>query len=288
MSGISRRDFLAGLTAAGAAALATPLARPDQDPAKLKKGTDLVKLGRSGIQPTVLGIGTGTVGGSQQRAMGQEKFTALVRHALDRGVRYIDTADMYKMHTTIRKALEGVPREKYFIQTKTRARRAEAAQADIDRFRRELGVDWIDSVLMHAMMSGNWPTEMRPVMDALQEAKQKKWVRAVGVSCHSMGALAAAVECEWLDVLLVRINPFGINMDGKPEEVVPLVKKVHANNRGVIGMKVYGETGFKSRQERFESLRYVLGLGCVDAFTIGFTSIAQLDETLELIEQAAT
>jgi hypothetical protein len=63
---------------------------------------------------------------------------------------------------------------------------------------------------------------------------------------------------------------------------------MHAKGRGVLGMKIYGESGFGSRAKRLESLKYVLGLGCVDAFTIGFTSTRQLDETLELIEQAQT
>ena len=61
---------------------------------------------------------------------------------------------------------------------------------------------------------------------------------------------------------------------------------MHEGGRGVIGMKVYGETGFDSAEKRLESLRYVLGLGSVDAFTIGFVNAKQIDETLELIKKA--
>ena len=110
-----------------------------------------------------------------------------------------------------------------------------------------------------------------------------------------MPPLEASVgQGDFIDVQLVRINPFGQKMDGPPEKVAPLVKKMHKQGRGIIGMKIYGENGFridgkdtaKSRRMRLESLKYVLGLGCVDAFTIGFTSAKQIDETLELIEQA--
>ena len=55
---------------------------------------------------------------------------------------------------------------------------------------------------------------------------------------------------------------------------------------GVIGMKIYAEGGFKSKHERLKSLKYVLGLGTVQAFTIGFKNPAQIDETLAMIEQA--
>ena len=297
MSVVSRRDFIAGLTAAGTTVLAGRLAWADSA-TKIKKGTDLVKLGRTGIQTTVLGIGTGTNSGNQQRALGQAGFTKLVRHALDRGIRYIDTADMYRAHPFVRNALEGVPRDKYFIQTKTGARSADKANKDIERFFEELHVDYIDSLLIHAMFRGDWVTEMRPVMDALQEAKEKGKVRAVGVSCHGWEPLAASLDTDWPDVQLVRINPFGTLMDGPGKEdprkedpqlakkVAAVVKKMHEKGRGIIGMKIYGETGFGSKEKRLESLKYVLGLGCVDCFTIGFTSVAQLDETLDLIEQA--
>jgi len=288
MSVISRRDFLAGVSIAGSAVLAGRFAWGGPTHKKITSGTDLVDLGRSGLRTTVLGIGTGTQSGNQQRALGQNGFTKLVRHALDRGIRYIDTADSYTMHLLVRFALEGVPRDKVFIQTKTGAKHPEVAKADIQRFLRELKTDYIDSLLMHAMMKKGWPPDMRPVLDVLRGAKEKGTIRAIGVSCHGWDPLVSSVDAEGIDIHLVRINPFGTMMDGKPEAVAAEIKKMHDRGRGVIGMKIYGEDGFGSREKRLESLKYVLGLGTVDAFTIGFTSTEQLDETLELIRQAAT
>jgi predicted aldo/keto reductase-like oxidoreductase len=286
MSEVSRRDFLAAVTTtAGVAALGGRFAL-GAPPAKIKKGSDLVKLGRTGVQPTVLGMGTGTVSGSQQRKLGFDGFTELVRHGLDRGLRYIDTADSYQTHPYVRRALEGVPRDKYFIQTKTWAKDAKKAKADVERFLKELNTDYVDTLLMHCMTRRGWPADMRPVMDVLDEAKKKGQVRAVGFSCHGWDPLAAGVDSDWPDVQLVRINPFDDKMDGEHEKVAPLVKKAHQKGRGIIGMKIYGETGFGSREKRLESLKYVFKLGCIDCFTIGFTSTKQLDETLELIELA--
>lgn len=286
MSRISRRGFLAGTAAASAAVLTGRFGLAAEAAPRLTSGTDLVALGRSGIKSTVLGIGTGTRGGREQRELGPGGFAKLVRHAYDRGIRYIDTADMYRMHGLVREAIRGLPREKLFIQTKTRAKEAKEAKADVDRFRKELGVDYLDTLLMHCMTKGTFATDMRPVMDVLSEAKQKGRVRAVGISCHGLAPLTASVDCDWIDVQLARINPFGQKMDGKPEEVAPLLKKMHDAGRGVIGMKIYGETGFDSAEKRLESLKYVLGLGSVDAFTIGFRDAKQIDETLELIKKA--
>ncbi|HPM82608.1 MAG TPA: aldo/keto reductase [Candidatus Anammoximicrobium sp.] len=287
MATISRRQFVLGTAAAGAAAFAGRLGRAaEETPRTKKRGSDVVTLGKSGIQTTILGIGTGTVGGSQQRALGEAGFTKLVRHALDCGLRYVDTADNYRMHYLVSVALKGVSSDKYFIQTKTTAKHPEVAKADIERFRRELGVQTLDTLLMHCMTKGGWDTDMRPVMDVLYEAKEKGRVRAVGVSCHGYPPLVTSSECDWIDVHLVRINPFGDKMDETPEKVAAEIKKMHDRGHGVLGMKIFGETGFDSAEKRLQSLKYVLGLGTVDAFTIGFVSTEQIDETLAMIEQA--
>jgi predicted aldo/keto reductase-like oxidoreductase len=296
MSRISRRDFLAGAAAAvGAATLAGPRALAAET-TTVTRGTDVVTLGKSGVKTTVLGIGTGTHGGREQRELGEAGFTKLLRHAYDRGIRYIDTADAYGMHPAVKAALKGLPREEFFIQSKSRAKDAQKAKDDIERFRKELDTDYLDSLLMHCMTKASWPGDMRPVMDVLAEAKAKGRVRAVGISCHGFPPLAASVDPDWIDVQLVRINPFGMKMDVesangakplKPDDIAAKIRQMHTKGRGVIGMKVYGETGFQSAEERLQSLKYVLGLGTVHAFTIGFVNTQQIDETLELIEKAS-
>jgi predicted aldo/keto reductase-like oxidoreductase len=175
-----------------------------------------------------------------------------------------------------------------FVQTKTSAGTADQLKAVVERFRRELDMETLDTVLIHCMGKAGWPADRRPVIDALLEAKEKGRVRAIGVSCHSLEALTDAVANEHMDVHLVRINPFNSSMDDKADKVSAEIAKMHAKDRGVIGMKIYGGWGYgaKNRKQRFESLKYVLGLGTVHAFTIGFSKIEQLGETLELIQQA--
>jgi len=289
MSRISRRDFLAEASlAAGAATLAGPLARPTHGAPRIASGTQMVGLGKSGIKTSLLGIGTGTHGvrrSSQQVKLGQAKFTRLIRHAIDRGVRYIDTADQYGSHIFVREALAGVSREDLFIQTKTRALHPQVAKVDIERFRQELGTDAIDSLLLHCMMKTSWPTDMRPVMDVLSEAKEKGRVRAVGISCHSLDALRASAGCAWVDIQLVRINAFGTLMDGSPEEVVPALEKMQAAGKGVIGMKLFGCGRHVKPQERRKSLKFVLRSGCVDSIVIGCESPREIDENLDMIAE---
>jgi predicted aldo/keto reductase-like oxidoreductase len=287
MSQLSRREFLCYSAAAVGGIAAESLQARAGTPRgaaavrKLTSATDQVALGRTGIRSSLIGMGTGSVGvkrSSNQVRLGQEKFIKLVRHAFDRGITYFDTADQYGSHLYLREALKGLPRD--------RATSAEVAKADLERFREELGMDYVDSLLMHCMTKETWPTDFRPVMDVLSNAKDKGWVRAIGVSCHGLAPLRAAVTCDWVELDLARINPVGVKarMDGSPEEVVPCLKSMHQQGKGVLGMKILGEGTFKSPEQQMDSLRFVLGLGCVDAMVIGFESPEQIDQILRHAE----
>jgi predicted aldo/keto reductase-like oxidoreductase len=290
MSDMSRRDFLGqSAIAVGALSAATLAASAAESSRKPKSSTDQVVLGKTGVKTSLIGLGTGSTGvkhSSNQVKLGQVKFHKLVRHAYDRGITYFDTADQYGSHIFLRDGIKGLPREKLYLQTKTRAQTADVARADLDRFREELGVEYIDTLLMHCMTKDSWQNDMRPVMDVLTEAKEKKIIHAVGVSCHGMAPLRAAVKCDWVEVDLARINPVGVKarMDGSPDEVVPCLRAMHKKGKGILGMKILGEGTFKTPEAQLKSLRFVLGLGCVDAMVIGFESHEQIDQIMKHVD----
>jgi len=282
---IHRRDFLAQAGAA-TAALAAVSGTAKAAPAKLPKGaTDLVTLGKTGIQVSLVGMGTGSHGSGQasnQTRKGLKEFTRVVRHALDRGVCLFDVADQYGSHVYLREALKGVPRDSYVIQTKTHATNVADARSHLERYRMELGVDYIDILLLHCMTKEGWPAENRGSMEYLMQAKEEKLIRAHGTSCHGMHPLRTSAKNPFVEVDLARINPEGLIMDDrKPDEVASELQEMHDAGKGVIGMKILGEGAFKEPERRDASLRYVLGLGTVDAFIIGFETPEQVDDILK-------
>src|SRR5262249_28154032 len=159
-------DFLGQSAAAvGALAVGSQLASAGDTQRKLTSAADQVTLGKTGIKTSLLGMGTGSVGvrhSSNRVRLGHDKFVKLVRYAFDKGITYFDTADQYGSHIYLRDAFKGLPRDRLFIQSKTRATTAEMAKADIVRLREELGVDYLDTLLMHCMVKGTWPTDFRP------------------------------------------------------------------------------------------------------------------------------
>jgi 1-deoxyxylulose-5-phosphate synthase len=291
MACIRRREFLHRAATAAAAAWFTPKSlsqRLAALPALDRKVTaaDTVTLGQTGIRVSRLAMGTGSSGSghhSNQTALGINGLSRLLQIGYDNGLLFFDTADSYGSHPHVADALQHVDRSKVTILTKSWARTAPEMRADLDRFRRELNTDHLDIVLMHCVTEADWTTRFRSAMDALSEAKEKGIIRAHGCSCHSIEALRAAAKSPWVEVDLVRINPIGSHMDADPETVVSVIREMHAAGKGIVGMKILGQGDMRTRQD--EAIRYALGLGLLDAFTIGAESIA---EQADLMKRIAT
>lgn len=294
---ITRRQFFRGTAVlAGTALLSSCSTGPFAKKGPLT-ATDQVTLGKTGLKCSRLGMGTGSRGGSIQRALGQEEFTRLVRYAYDQGITYIDTAQNYRTHEMIREAIKGLPREKLFIQSKM-PRVPDKPLEVLDRYRTELRVDYIDSLLAHVTVKANWDDDRKRVLDALDEAKDKQIILSHGVSCHSLPALRRAAELDWVDINLVRINPKGVHMDTPAENNraksdvthIPAVQQqmeiMRRNGHGVIGMKIIGNGDFTTAEERERSIRFAMQSGLVDAVVIGFKSTGEIDEAIMRINRA--
>jgi predicted aldo/keto reductase-like oxidoreductase len=222
---------------------------------------------------------------SHQTALGVDGLSALLLNGYDHGLRFFDAADSYGSHPHVAEALKHVPRDKVTVLTKTWARDPATARADLDRFRKELGTDYLDICLMHCLTEADWTERYRGVMDVFSEAKEKGIIRAHGCSCHSIEALRAAAKSPWVEVDLVRMNPVGAFMDADPQTVVGVVKEMKASGKGIIGMKILGQGQMRSQQD--EALKFALSLGLLDAFTIGAESKAEQEDLIHRIEKAA-
>lgn len=286
---MNRRELIRqGAAGAGAALLSGFPRRLFAGPGT-KLASDRLKLGPMGVELSRMAVGTGTngVGGSsnQTRKLGLRGLADLLAAGYDQGVTFWDSADQYGTHPHLRAALRRVPREKVTILSKTHASSERDMRADLDRFRRELGTDYIDILLLHAMRDPNWPESRRGAMAVLAEARQKGIVKTYGASIHSLEALKTAARIPWTQVNLVRINPAGVAMDADPRTVLAVLRQMKAAGKGVIGMKILGQGRLSRRAD--ECLQFALGLDCVDCFTLGCESRAELEDLLKRIPAAS-
>jgi len=296
---ISRRDFLAKAAfGGGSALLASRLAAETPSPAQSFDPYERVAVGKSKLKFSRVILGTGMRGGQRQSnstRLGKTKFEALLRESHDRGVDTFDLADLYGTHPYVIPALHGIARDRFQVITKVWFREGslpepERPDADVcvERFLREIKTDYLDLVLLHCVVSAKWPEELRRQMDRLSKLKAQGKIRALGVSCHSLAALETAATEPWVDSVHTRINPYGMSMDGAPEQVVPVLRKIHAAGKGVVGMKIMGEGRLRNDDARRDaSVKFALNLGCVDVLNVGCESIAEVDDLAARVKRVA-
>jgi aryl-alcohol dehydrogenase-like predicted oxidoreductase len=291
MAHFTRRQFLKTGLAAGALAASGSL------PASTQGGsaTDMVTLGRSRVKVTRLAFGTGTISGQVQRDLGQERFTRLVRHAYDRGIRFFETAESYgEMHRMLGIALKGIPRDSYQLMSKVTTRDGVDPRQKLDELRGLANTDYFDIMLLHWQHTATWPADTARWQDAILEAQSRKVVLSHGASVHGLPALRRIPGSTWLDVAMIRMNHTGKSMDaedyatqgpGNVPEVVTHVHEVHKQGLGVISMKLAGEGTF-DREDRRKAMRFAFRQAGVDCVTVGYKSPAEIDEAVENLNLA--
>ena len=291
MAEITRRELLKTGLAAGTLAVfrALPLS------AQRGSATDLVTLGRSGVKVSRLAFGTGSFSGQVQRALGQDGFTRLVRHAYDRGIRFFETAESYgEMHRMLGIALKGIPRDSYQLMSKVTTRDGVDPHQKFDELRRLANSEYFDIMLLHWQHTATWPTDTARWQDAILEVQSRKVVLSHGASVHGLPALRRVPGNKWLDVAMIRVNHTGKSMDaedyatqglGSVPEVVTHVNEVRSEGTGVIAMKLVGEGTF-DREDRRKAMRFAFRNAGVDCVTVGYKSPAEVDEAIENLNLA--
>ena len=295
---ITRRQFVTTTLAAGAGSVLlgkTAFGFPVKTAPSFADPFQVVTLGKSGIKSTLLGMGTGFSGYNRSSNITRAGVAeSIIRQAYETGIRFFDCADSYGTHPFTAAALKGVPRESYTLSTKMWVGPGGIPDTDrpdadivIDRFRKELKTDYLDMVQIHCMTDSKWTDKQKKQMDILETLKAKKIIGAHGVSVHSLEAMEAAADSPWVDVIHVRINPFGEVMDKRDAAaVIPVIEKLHKAGKGVIGMKLIGNGNFKNDSEKIDaSLKYVLGLGTVNMIIVGFELPEQIDNYIARIRK---
>jgi 2,5-diketo-D-gluconate reductase B len=167
----------------------------------------------------------------------------IILHALRSGYRHIDTADMYGTHGDVGAAMRrsGLPRAEIFVTTKLWSHSVSEKKVGpaIDRFLDEMGLDYIDLLLIH------WPARNVPTAEtlaAMDEARKAGKIRAVGVSnfdvAQMKGALATGVP--------VCNNQIEYNIEERPDDIVEFCQANKVTVTAYSPVKVRGNAKTQS------------------------------------------
>ena len=208
-------------------------------------------LGRTGFEVSLLSLGSGgarTLG--QALGYSQDQQTALVRRALDLGVNLIDTSSQYgDSEAILGRALEGVPRDSYFLTTKWLALEDGKLVPDpalltsgVEESLSRLRTDHVDIMMFHGPMPDEYPDIVGKVYPAMERLREQGKVRAVGVSTRYVvdpaqvtADLALERDPELFDVVMVK---YGIL---NQHAAVRMLPRAIEHNVGVMNMAAIRE-----------------------------------------------
>lgn len=238
-----------------------------------------VLLGRTEMKIHPLVFGTLPLG-PLQAGLTPGEGGRLLRHALERGVNLIDTAELYGTYPHIREALQGYRGEVY-IATKTHADNAAEARRHVERALRELGVEQLDIVHLHGARLADPFIERASVFDELLQLREEGKIRRVGLSSHYISAVRRASAHPEIAVVHPLINQNGMGiLDGPAEEMAAAIAEAAEAGKGIYAMKALAGGNLIARARA--SLGYVLGLKGVHAVAVGMLSEAEIEANLDL------
>lgn len=240
-------------------------------------------LGETGIKVSRLCFGALTIGPLQANLPLHQGAT-VIRRALEQGVNFIDTAELYQTYPYIREAIRGRENE-VVICSKCYAYTREGMQESLEAARRGIDRDYIDIFMLHEQESdltikGHWEA-----IEYLLEAKTRGLVRAVGISTHHVAAVLAAAEIPELEVIHPIINIAGVGIaDGSTEDMLSAIKKARQAGKGIYGMKALGGGNLLPRAQ--EALEFVLGIPELAAVAVGMQNFAEVDYNIRFFGQS--
>jgi len=240
-----------------------------------------IQLGETGLKVSRICFGALTIGPLQAN-LELQQGAAIIKYALDLGINFIDTAQIYGTYPFIKEAVKG-RRNQVIIASKSYAYNREGMQQSLEEALKALATDYIDIFLLHEQETVLTLAGHRPALEYLLEAKKQGLVRAVGISSHSVEAVEAAAKMPEIDVIHPIINMRGIGIiNGTLQEMLTAIRLAYDQGKGIYSMKPLG--GGNLIPEAEQALRYAFSLKFVHAVAIGMQSTAEIDYNVSVLK----
>ena len=240
-------------------------------------------LGRTGASVSILAFGCGS---RFLMYEDQEKATAILNHAIDKGITYLDTAYSYGdgLSETRVGYVMATRRKDVWLATKIPDRTRDEFMRRFEGSLKRLQTDHVDLLHIHSLGNADDLAKIEApngAMQALLEAREQKMCRAIGMTSHTNGhVLATAIQRNDLDCVQMALNA---SQNGSFEAAA--LPAARAKNLGIIAMKVTGQEyllgSTPGKADISALLRYSLSLP-VTAAVVGMPKQEMLDENIEL------
>ncbi|NLV36959.1 MAG: 4Fe-4S binding protein [Clostridiaceae bacterium] len=235
---------------------------------------EYTQLGKTGITVSRMCFGALIIGPLQVN-LPVADGARVIRAALDRGVNFIDTAELYGTYDHIREASRGMDK-KPVVATKCYAWNKEEAAKSVEDARKGLDIDVIDIFMMHEQESKLTLRGHREALEYYLNEREKGRIRAVGVSTHNVEVVRAICDMPEIDVVHPLVNKAGIGIgDGTIDDMLDAVQQAYEAGKGVYSMKPLG--GGNLLHSYDECIDFVLNIPYIHSIAIGMQSVEEVE-----------
>ncbi len=243
---------------------------------------EYVQLGKSEIKVSKLCFGSLTIT-PYQGNLSLEDGAKLISYAYDRGINFIDTAELYDNYEYIRRAIKYIGRQNYIISTKTYAYDKKTAEKSLEKALKELNTDYIDIFLLHEQESIHTIKGHYEAIEFFEEKKRQGVIRAIGISTHKVFGADGFNKYPNLDIIHPMLNYTGLGiLDGSREDMESKLQESYKNGSGIYAMKVLG--GGHHIPEVEKAINYIMSVPFVHSFALGMQSKDEVDCNIEIME----
>ncbi len=241
------------------------------------------KLGKTNIEVSRLCFGSLTMTPFQAN-LSEREGAYLIEYAYNRGINFLDTAEIYENYNYIKRALKGIKREDYCIATKTYAYTEEMARESLELALKELDTDYIDIFMLHEQESIHTVRGHFEAIEYFLKAKEQGKIRAIGLSTHRIEGVLAAKEIKEIEIVHPIVNKNGIGIqDGDIDDMIKAIDEVYKLGKGIYGMKPLG--GGHLIKELESAFNFVKEIPSIHSIAIGLQSIEEIDSNIQLLEE---
>lgn len=242
-----------------------------------------IKLGNTDIEVSKLCFGSLTMTPFQAN-LTVDEGAYLIEYAYNKGINFIDTAEIYENYNYIKTALKGIKREEFVIATKTYAYTEELAKQSLELALKELGTDYIDLFLLHEQESIHTVRGHFEAIEYFLKAKKEGKIRSIGLSTHRIAGAMAARDVKEIEVIHPIVNKYGIGIqDGNIEEMLSVLKEINDMGKGIYAMKPLG--GGHLIKEVESAFNFVSSIPFINSIAIGMQSVDEIDANIYLLEK---
>lgn len=240
------------------------------------------RLGKTDIFVTRICFGALTIGPLQSN-MPINEGAKIISYALDNGINFIDTAQLYETYKYIRVAMKN-SKITPVISTKSYAYTKKQAIESLELARKELDMDVIDVFMLHEQESELTMKGHREALEYYLNEREKGRIKAVGVSTHTVEIVNLAAHLDEIDVIhpILNINGLGI-IDGNQVDMLKAIKKAKLNNKGIYTMKPLGGGNIINKYDK--CMDYLIDNSDIDSIAIGMKNINEVEMNIKKVNK---